>query len=82
MKKPFRPSTLQVPIGSSAPASTREVYAEALKVAEREYREAQAALEHDDSDAARARYAQALAKYDRLQGMFPFVAAGAGDVQA
>lgn len=80
--KPLRPTTLQIPPGSPIVASGREAYARALEAAEREYREAQAALQRDDSDAARARYAKALADYDHLQGMFPFVAAGAGDVQA
>lgn len=58
---------------------TREVYAEALKAAELELRTAQAEFARDDSDANRDRYAQALFDYDRLQGMFPFVAVGAGE---
>jgi hypothetical protein len=56
-----------------------EVYADALKSAEIELRQAQAALQVDDSDTTRARYARAVASHDELQGMFPFVAAGLGD---
>lgn len=59
----------------------RETYAEALKAAELEYRTAQAALTGGD-EAARARYARALAEYDKLQAQFPFVAAGAADAEA
>jgi len=44
-----------------------------------EFRTAQKAFERDDSNEARARYAKALADYDALQGMFPFIAAGLGD---
>lgn len=57
------------------PRTLRETYAEALKAAEREYRDAQASGDP-------ARYARALAEYDALQGAFPFVAAGLGDVEA
>lgn len=81
-RRPFRPTTLQLPPGNPAPRSSREAYAEALREAELEYRNAQAALELDDFDTARARYAAALAHYDTLQGMFPLVAAGVADVQA
>ena len=59
----------------------REVYAAALMSAEHEYREAQSTQAKDDSDPARARYARALAEYDKLQGQFPFVAAGLGDAE-
>lgn len=71
-----------MPAGSATVASSREAYAEALRSAELELRAAQGALRVDDSNSNRARYAAALANYDQLQGMFPFVAAGAGDVQA
>lgn len=74
------PPRLQHPIGAM-PTTLRAAYAEALKAAELEYRTAQTALHTDDSDAARARYALALAEYDRLQAQFPFVAAGSGDVE-
>lgn len=73
------PPRLQGTAAQSLPKTLREVYAEALKAAELEYRTAQAAL--DDSDAARARYARALAECDKLQAQFPFVASGAGDVE-
>ena len=75
MKKPAPP--LQVPASWPTPRTHRETYAEALRAAELEFREAQACL--DESDASKARYAAALGTYDRLQGAFPFVAAGAGD---
>lgn len=75
VKKPASP--LQVTAAWPTPRTHRETYAEALKAAELEFREAQAGL--DESDASKARYATALATYDRLQGAFPFVAAGAGD---
>ncbi len=75
------PPRLQVPAGGPLPRTLREVYAEALKAAEFEYRMAQSELDLDDSNAARARYARALAEYDKLQAQFPFVAAGAGDVE-
>ena len=57
-------------------------YAEALREAEAEYRTAQEALQGDDSDATRARYAEALARYDWLQGAFPLIAAGMADFEA
>ena len=80
MPKPL-PPRLQSPIGGPLPTTLREAYAEALKMAEVEYRAAQAAFTADDSDTARARYARALAEYDKLQAQFPFIAAGAGDVE-
>jgi hypothetical protein len=64
------------------PRTLKETYAEALMHAEREYRAAQEAVKADDSNENRARYARALCGYDLLQGMFPFVAAGAGDAEA
>ena len=64
------------------PKTLRETYAEFLKGVEREYRIAQATVAAHDSDANRARYAKAMRDYDALKGMFPFVAAGLGDVQA
>ena len=76
------PGIFQPPTGAELPKSLRETYAEALKAAERELREAQGALSVDDGDDARARYARALMNYDVLQGSFPFVAAGACDAQA
>lgn len=72
----------QGPLGGKPPRTHREVFAEALKQAEREYREAQEAMKADNSDAARLRYARALYRYDRLQASFPFVAAGLADVRA
>ncbi len=75
------PPRLQGVAGGPLPRTLRETYAEALKSAELEYRAAQAALGGDDSDQARARYARALAEYDKLQAQFPFIAAGAGDVE-
>ncbi len=80
MPKPL-PLRLQSPIGSPLPRTLREAYAEALRAAEVEFRGAQDALRADDSNEARARYARALAEYDKLQGQFPFIAAGAGDVE-
>ncbi len=75
------PPRLQTTAAQQLPRTRREIYAEALKAAELEYRTAQDALKTDDSNEARARYARALAEYDKLQGQFPFVAAGAGDVE-
>ena len=68
---------LQVTASWPTPRTHRETFAEVLKAAELEFRTAQAGL--DGTDASKARYAVALASYDRLQGAFPFVAAGAGD---
>ncbi len=73
------PLTFEAPIGGLLPRTLREVYAEALKAAELEYRTAQLAL--DGTDAAQQRYTRALVEYDKLQGQFPFVAAGQGDVE-
>lgn len=69
----------QYPAGTVAPSTRKAAYAEALKDAELEFRTAQRALNTDDSNEARARYAKALAHYDALQGMFPFIASGLGD---
>jgi hypothetical protein len=74
-------AVLQQPISWKLPRTLREAYAETLNLAEREYRDAQTALGPDDSDATRALYARALAEYDKLQAVFPFVAAGSGDVE-
>ena len=63
----------------------REVYASALQAAEREFRDAQAALSASDSgsdDQLRSRYAQALLAYERLQSMFPFVASSRESARA
>lgn len=80
MKKRVQP--LAVPLTCRESARThREVYAAALMDVERDLRSAQAALHREGSNANRFRYAQVLARYDRLQGMFPFVAAGAADEQ-
>ena len=68
----------QAPTGGELPRTLRETYAEALKDAEREHRAAQAAMLAYEPG-AQERYARPLYDYDRLQGMFPFVAAGAGD---
>ena len=59
--------------------TVRRALAETLKEAELNYRQAQAALATDSSELARARYARALAEYDKLQGMFQLVAAGPGE---
>ena len=75
------PPRLQPAAGSELPKTLREAYAETLRAAEVEYREAQAALAKDDSNEARARYARALAEYDKLSAQFPFIAAGAGDTE-
>lgn len=75
------PPRLQVPIGSPLPSTLKASYAETLRRAELEYRLAQIALRGDDSSEARARYAMALANLDKLSAQFPFVAAGAGDVE-
>jgi DNA-binding helix-hairpin-helix protein with protein kinase domain len=56
-------------------SSTRRALAETLKRAELNYRQAQMALRTDRSEKARARYARALADYDRLQGTFQLTAA-------
>lgn len=80
-KKP--PPRLQAPAGPELPRAVREVYATALLEAEHELRAAQAAVRLDDCNANRERYALALATYDRLQGSFPFIAAGlSGDAEA
>jgi len=60
-------------------SNARRVLAETLRLAELNYRQAQAALKTDRSEHARARYARALADYDKLQGMFQLVAAGGRD---
>ncbi len=73
MAKPL-PPRLQVPADHPLPLTLREVYAAALKAAELEYRTAQASGDP-------ARYALALATYDKLQSQFPFIAAGSGDVE-
>lgn len=77
--KPIPP--FQPPAGGELPRTHREVYAEALKAAELELRAAQAAVRANDSNENRARYARALAENDKLAAQFPFVAAGAGDVE-
>ncbi len=66
----------------SLPKMQREAYAESLKAAELEYRTAQMALHTDDSDAARARYARALAVYETIQAQLPLILAGSGDGDA
>lgn len=71
-----RPPVFQPPAGWPLPRTTREAFAAALMDAERALREAQAALALDDGNENRARYARALVFYDRLQGAFPFMAAG------
>lgn len=71
----------QGPPGPTLPSTNREAFAELLMQAEVELRAAQTALSGDASNAARARYANALVHYDTLQGAFPFVAAGLGDPQ-
>lgn len=73
------PPRLQGTADMSLPHTLREAYAEVLKAAELEYRTAQAALATDGSDDARARYARALAEFDKLQAQFPLVPRGAGD---
>ncbi len=73
MPKPL-PPRLQTTASHPLPLTLREAYAEALKAAELEFRTAQTAGDP-------ARYARALAEYDKLQGQFPFVASGAGDVE-
>jgi len=73
------PPPFQTPMTAELPKTRREIYAESLRLDEREFRDAQKALEGDDSNESRARYAKALADYDALQGMFPFIAAGLGD---
>lgn len=78
-----RPPLWQPTVEWPTPRTTREAFAAALMDAERELRAAQAALTEDDGNENRARYARALVFYDRLQGAFPFMAAGgcADDVQ-
>ncbi len=73
---------MQLPVGSALPLTSRVAYAEALKRAELELREAQAAVSGDDSNENRERYARAVFEHDQLSGMFPFVAAGLGDEEA
>jgi hypothetical protein len=82
MRKPA--IVLQRPIGRGPlPRTVKEIYAEALEASRCEFREAKDALQRDDSETNQARYSRALFKYDRLQGMFPFVAAGfTGDAEA
>ena len=81
-ERPLPPRLQGLVCGGALPGTLREVYADALKAAELEYRTAQAALAESSDDAARSRYARALADYDKLQSQFPFVAAGSGDVDA
>lgn len=57
--------------------TNREAYADMLADCERELRAAQEALRADDSNENRDRYAKAVFAYDRIQGQFPFIAAGA-----
>jgi hypothetical protein len=57
--------------------TARAAYADMLERAHRELHNARLAL--DDTDEARARYAQALATYDQVQGMFPFTAGEGGN---
>lgn len=78
MRLPLR---LKAPAWFPLPKTLRAAFAEALRAAEVEYREAQAALFRDDSNEARARYARVLAEHDKLSALFPFVADGAGDTE-
>lgn len=71
----------QPPVGWPLPTTNREEFARLLGMAEAELQAAQRALAADDSDANRHRYAHALAIYDRVQGLFPFAAAGWTDVE-
>jgi hypothetical protein len=71
MPKPPPPSQPILDL-SAERRSPKESYAEALKLAEREYREAQAAVGKDDSNENRARYARALYEYQQLERMLPF----------
>lgn len=77
VKKPAPPP--QVPVGAPLPRTYREMFAEKMKAAEVELRAAQAAVAADGSNENRARYADALAAQNEVEGMFPFIAAGAGD---
>jgi hypothetical protein len=71
---------LQRPSGAARlPRTVKEIYAEALKRVERELREAQEAVQRDDSEANQTRYCKALFEFDRLQATFPFLAAGFTD---
>lgn len=67
---------------SGVPRTNKEVYAEALRLAWLEFCSAQEALKTDDTNEARARYAQALNDFDRLSAAFPFVSAGVTDAMA
>lgn len=61
----------------------REAFAEQLKLAHREFVEAQRAVQADpENESARQRYASALFAYDRLQATFLFTSQGVGDVEA
>lgn len=71
----------QPPVGWPLPTTNREEFARLLGMAEAELQAAQRALAADDSDANRHRYALALVTYDRVQGLFPFAAAGWTDVE-
>jgi hypothetical protein len=64
-------------IGSDPLARTvKEIYAEALDAARRDFEEAREAVQRDDSKSNQTRYCEALFKLDRLQATFPFLAAG------
>ncbi len=76
----FRAIPFQRPIGRGPlPRTVKEIYAEALKRVESELRDAREAVERDESEANRTRFCQALLEFDRLQGTFPFLAAGFTD---
>ena len=75
----MKPKSFQGAPGGPLPQLHREALAEKLRLAEIEFRASQRAFETDDSNESRARYAKALAHYDELQGMFPFVMAGMAD---
>jgi len=70
------------PVKRELPKTLMELHADLVAAARRELDAAKAALDLDTSRAAEERYALALGQLDRIQGLFPFVAAGAGDVQA
>lgn len=70
------PKTLDV---DQPPRRPSHVFAATLRILELELQEARQALSQDESAESARRYMRALARYDSLQGMFPFVAAGAAD---
>lgn len=71
----------QPPVGWPLPTTAREEYQRAVEAARAEMLAARAALQAQETEETGRRYAYAVAWFDRVQALFPFVGAGFADTK-